>query len=391
MLKYLRKVIAGAKTKTHTPSNETHTQKNENDADKYVERRKLMQTFIQYFPPGVDKIIESYDTPELFERISICKDRKEPNFKSINILICTNNGFIVSVSKCGFVEIWDSVTGKRIKEIILDRWEWWSETLMCQVTDNLIIIMSVSDHCNPNIYILDTKINKVKLTSINERIINIEKFGHNKFITIHNTPHQYNSDQCKVGFAIWDIDTKTKKLNLISYEKNTYLPNYEFNILTFENRMIKIKDAIIAYVCNIESIDLITHKKENIFLERRERINNNYFLINNMLFVTRGNGYFNTSYEHIVLDARTLDGIKTFPEFKRDSLLVVHIRDNLIAMIFSNDISYHCQMLIYDTKNNVFTLLQQIQTNQRIRCATNHKNGLITVNESSEIKIYDFV
>jgi len=207
------------------------------------------------------------------------------------------------------------------------------------------------------------------------------------------------------------------------YPWSTHGPWISPRILMMSEKRLIVSDLINEGYKNsiIVSIDLETDEKRYYSfvyqVEKQTPGKTGYeqicyhTIINNYLFVTMRNGYEESKKFHVVLDVETLE-VVWIPQITVDckvneenkvkdltdcNLMIVHIKDNLIAIISSlvpgrmeTDGGSETKIIIVDMTDRSFTQTQVIDIdNEKIRTATNYANGLITINYLSEMKCYE--
>src|SRR5437868_4699181 len=119
----------------------------------------------------------------------------------------------------------------------------------------------------------------------------------------------------------------------------------------------------------------------------------NHYVSDNHLFLNLGNSINHTKFRHIILNTYTLELIAEINDCDHHYIDVCHLRDNYVVIIATgcySDVSN--KLIIANVTDDSYVCTQTIDINsEKIRTATKYKNGLVTVNYLSEIKVYDYV
>lgn len=416
---------------------------NKISCDRYTERIKMIDSLgdENNLPKDVNNIIKYYSTPEL-KKLDINfnfgndifhpSEKYELGFrfiaddkcyrKSIHRIINLNNGLLLSGSLSGLIQIWDPSTGKCVKEIyslekIFDKNIFMKVSKkitilleeICQVTDNLIIISYRDLYCPGGniIYALNIDNNNIKIIHKNAYSHHIFRISHDSFVTIDY--------QCiLVWYIISDTEIEIENIRKKMIHK-LWLDSPNF-LMVSDNRMIvasKIpENRTTSYIL---SIDLETNEESYYLLPKHHHIYD-YYIVNDYLFLslTDAADYID---EHIVLNIYTLDVVKKLNEFRYKHIKIIHLKENLIALITSasaeddtNENNKYNKIIImnidkykYKYKYNSilpdqsYDSVQDIYINgnsiyvENINIATSYQNGLVTVSDSSVISLYEFI
>ncbi len=397
--------------------------------DKYTYRKTIIKKSMNYFLSELIEIIQDYDITELKEK-QITYDQKHGHIyddfqyspqhvcsflltlpmckKLICKIIKLNNGFLASGSFQGLVQIWDPESGKCIKQLdALERIfadEYYPQLLeMCQVTDDLIIITNFNVHygAKNNIYALNILTNNIQklYKEENSYTCSIINISNDIFVTMTN------GMILTWYISLYDESRKADQtIECISKKNYKQLINNSSQILMItENNMI----AICSINTNnkreyyyIVSVNFETEEEKYYSFKKSQRIYS-HNIINDYIFLTTDNND-GKSYNHFVLDKNTLNVVKRLMNHDNCTLMFVHLINNLIAMIVTNNtqtitneknniIQNNNYIKIIETSNKYFVCTQTINIgDEKIRTATSYENGLVTVNYLSEIKVYDY-
>lgn len=379
--------------------------------DKISERMREIDDVLDLvnLPDSLDGIINQYAATEMKQRI-ITFNQSHPHkfnipdespqcvptflleLKMCQKLIChiirLENGLLVSGSFLGLVQIWDPLTGECLKKNnmlenhFISLKEHYPQILkMVQVSDRLIAITHFNVHYGApnNVFVMDIIANTLQMLNESACTTDIFPLDADSFATATND-----------SLITWYI-TDHNTVEMIS-KKNIPITSFLFVtgmiILSSKNRLI-ILDAITKEQHVIRVIDQETKDEINYPLEHGTTIcNPRYWVIDDYLFFQSMNIKSGKMKSLNVLNVSDNYAKTLVPcsESNQTILHIVHLKNkNLIALIDQYFIK------ILDPCNDFECITQISLGAEKIRTATYHENGLVTVNYLSEIKMYDFI